>query len=324
MVRNALTSFFASHMVSRSFHALDSDGTVYVWGKSISTPPLALLDLFLLGTLDGEAYARASDSFSQPGKEISTPHRLLLPDRVREIACGRQHALLLSERGVMYTLCAWGRPFVLRSPLGALGLHADHAIVQVVAGWAFCAARTHAGAVFVWWPRGGAVQQAYHTAARDMNERAWQGEGTREIPCRVLELAVEPVVLPEIPYDLPELVYTGESEDARRADPVTRIVKIAGADTVLIALTNRGHVLKYDRLRDEVEYTQGQWIYVSALCGSVLVVLYSTVLTSLARSYRCSATRRLYASSRHSRGPKATKSTSHRRCSCTSLTFVRV
>jgi SCF-associated factor 1 len=226
------------------------------------------------GTLDGTDYTLASDGFSQPGKQAATPHRLLLPDSVRQIACGRLHTLMLSARGTVYTFCAWGRPFVLRSPLLAPSTPvapAHDAIAQVAAGWGFCAARTREGAVLVWWPGAGALKEAYDTAARDMDERVRQGEdalkalptaGTRDIPCHVFELAVEPVVLPELPYDLPELAHTGESDYARRADVATRIVEIAGADNALIALTNRGHVLKYDHLIDEVAYTQGRWTYV--------------------------------------------------------------
>jgi SCF-associated factor 1 len=131
----------------------------------------------------------------------------------------------------------------------------------------------------VWWPGSGTIKAAYDTAMAAQDEhmhtqggdalRARPVAGTRDIPCHVWELAAPDsvVMLPDIPYDLPELMNTGESDEARHRDPSTRIIEIAGADNAIIALTNRGHVLKYDRLGDEVEYTQGRWTYVRPSCG---------------------------------------------------------
>ncbi len=83
------------------------------------------------------------------------------------------------------------------------------------------------------------------------------------IPCHwwVLQGA-DPVRLPPIPaHDLPELGRTGLSPE--ELDVETKLVKIAGIDNCVIGLTNKGHLLRYDRLSGEETYQQGQWEYVS-------------------------------------------------------------
>lgn len=44
-----------------------------------------------------------------------------------------------------------------------------------------------------------------------------------------------------------------------------RIIKIAAADNVLIALTNGGHVLKHDHLMHQTDLAQGRWEYVRTM-----------------------------------------------------------
>lgn len=85
----------------------------------------------------------------------------------------------------------------------------------------------------------------------------------RIIPCHwwVLEGA-DPVRLPPIPsHDLPELGRTGLSSEELEEE--TKLVKIAGIDNCVIGLTNKGHLLRYDRLSGEEAYQQGRWEYVS-------------------------------------------------------------
>lgn len=81
------------------------------------------------------------------------------------------------------------------------------------------------------------------------------------IPCHTLQLeGIDPVRLPSIPNDLPVLPRI-KSEDDEGIEGV-KVVKLAGMDNNLIALTNKGHVLKYNRLGGEEEYRQGRWEYV--------------------------------------------------------------
>lgn len=105
----------------------------------------------------------------------------------------------------------------------------------------------------------GLTDATQHAAAKaQVNENS-----PRTIPCHwwVLEGA-DPVRLPPIPsHDLPELGRTGLSSEELEEE--TKLVKIAGIDNCVIGLTNKGHLLRYDRLGGEEAYQQGRWEYVS-------------------------------------------------------------
>ena len=58
--------------------------------------------------------------------------------------------------------------------------------------------------------------------------------------------------------DLPELPETGLSEEERRKE--TKLIKIAATHDCFIGLTNKGHVLRLDRLSHED--SSGTWHYV--------------------------------------------------------------
>ena len=71
----------------RSFHALDSDGSIYVWGLPFGCikSPSAYSSILILGTLNGEAFASDSDGFSGPGKRATIPFKLEMPAKTRSI-----------------------------------------------------------------------------------------------------------------------------------------------------------------------------------------------------------------------------------------------
>ncbi|GJE93578.1 hypothetical protein PsYK624_097370 [Phanerochaete sordida] len=80
------------------------------------------------------------------------------------------------------------------------------------------------------------------------------------IPCHVWDMErVEPCQLPDIPEDLPHLAGAGLDRDL--LDEETQIIKLAALDHVLIGLTNKGHVLRFNRLEDEATYRHGHWEY---------------------------------------------------------------
>jgi SCF-associated factor 1 len=79
------------------------------------------------------------------------------------------------------------------------------------------------------------------------------------IPCVTWNLQKDPVRLPAIPH-LPELRNTG---DSGRSDEETQLIQIAGGDQFIIGLTNKGHVLKFAELDDEITTSHGRWEYVS-------------------------------------------------------------
>lgn len=82
---------------------------------------------------------------------------------------------------------------------------------------------------------------------------------------------IDPVRLPHIPHHLPDIAGTELKDEVLRKE--TRLIKIAGADNNIFGLTNKGHVLKYNNLYDEISYESGRWEYVrvspSALCTAL-------------------------------------------------------
>ena len=77
------------------------------------------------------------------------------------------------------------------------------------------------------------------------------------IPCETWEADLDPFRLPPLPT-LPDL----DGEIVGNQQP-TQLVKIAGMDSHLIGLTNKGHVLKFGSLHGESMVSRGSWEYVS-------------------------------------------------------------
>lgn len=87
-------------------------------------------------------------------------------------------------------------------------------------------------------------------------ENSAHSTNDRLIMCAPWELQTDPVVLPSLP-SLPKL-FGAEPDSA-----TPRVVKIAGFDNAMIALTNQGHVLLFDTLQSAGESSLGSWKYVS-------------------------------------------------------------
>ena len=86
------------------------------------------------------------------------------------------------------------------------------------------------------------------------------------IPCYTWEMNMDPVKLPILP-NLPNLPSTGLPEEELRKE--TKLIKIAGFHNTLVGLTNKGHVLKMDKLN--TENSAQVWNYVSE---SVWIIWY--------------------------------------------------
>ncbi|KAF7360781.1 RCC1/BLIP-II protein [Mycena venus] len=222
-----------------SFHALDSEGNIYVWGA-----------------LNGQLGSVGSDGFSQPGARAPTPLRLELPSKIKHISCGRLHACALDFSSRVWNFTSWGRPFTLSSPQL---LPADSRPIQVECGWAFSSLLTTSGEVLVWWPLSGSMQAQIEAHDTSMDERHRFGskrpvDGV--IPCATWDLAAEPARLPGLP-SLPKLT----AADNEVVEEI-RIVKIAALAAHIVALTNQGHVLMFFGLDDEdIISTHGRWQY---------------------------------------------------------------
>ncbi|KAH8116463.1 RCC1/BLIP-II [Phellopilus nigrolimitatus] len=227
-----------------SFHALDSQGNIFVWG-----------------TLDGEMFSLQSDGFSVPQKVSETPLKLQLPAPIRALSCGRKHSMALDANGQIWTFISWGRPFRLVTP--ALDKSSpSETPVQAECGWSYSAALTASGDVFVWWPFGDSVQQVVTTTNVRMDQEGdKRAHATADgaIPCVTWDLHHDPRRLPAIPR-LPDLPRPSRAygEDERQE---TKLVKIAGMDNFLVGLTNKGHVLKFGDLSNELSLEQGRWEY---------------------------------------------------------------
>ncbi|KAL5537136.1 hypothetical protein ACEPAF_959 [Sanghuangporus sanghuang] len=210
-----------------SFHALDSWGRVYV-----------------CGTMDGEAFALQSDGFSIPEKISEIPLRLELPERIRTLSCGRKHSMALDAKGHIWTFISWGRPYRLVTP--ALDCtSSDSTPVQAECGWSYNVALTASGDVYIWWPFSVSVLQQFGATMGQMD-----ADGDKRA------FATTENTIP-----LPELSKTDQTPPSQRNEGETTIVKIAGMDGFLIALTNRGHVLKFGGLSNEVSVQHARWEY---------------------------------------------------------------
>ncbi|KAF8892149.1 regulator of chromosome condensation 1/beta-lactamase-inhibitor protein II [Infundibulicybe gibba] len=222
-----------------SFHALDSTGSIYVWG-----------------TLDGTAFG--GNGFSEPGKASPKPLRLEMPAPTRDISCGRLHASSLDSDGRVWTFTSWGRPFYLTSPLlsGPLSIP-----LRVVCGWNFSCLLTKSGEIFVWWPFSGRMRDSIQRkndemdGQENMDAQANESEGT--IPCCTWELKQDPTQLPPLP---PLPLLPPLSDEIPAQDGEMKIIQVAALEAYLIGLTNHGHVLKFGPF-DETSLSRGSWQY---------------------------------------------------------------
>ncbi|KAJ3562459.1 hypothetical protein NP233_g9555 [Leucocoprinus birnbaumii] len=224
-----------------SFHALDTEGNVYVWG-----------------TLDGTDYAWRN-GFSEKGMKAPTPLRLILPDAIRNISCGRSHSCALDSKNKIWNFDNWGRPFELSSPL--LSQHGSEPI-QIECGWAFSAVLMTDGEVLVWWPTRGRLANIVRTETEKFNtEDIGKAQITSDgvIPCHTWKAISDPVLLPSLPT-LPDISDVGESY--KKHPP--KLVKIGGMDSHLVGLTNYGHVVLFRGL--DHEQAMGRvWEYIGVM-----------------------------------------------------------
>ncbi|KAF7308855.1 RCC1/BLIP-II protein [Mycena kentingensis (nom. inval.)] len=223
-----------------SFHAVDTEGRLWVWG-----------------TLNGNMGALSSEGFSEAGKAAYAPLRLDLPSRITEISCGRLHACALDHKSQVWNFTNWGRPFVLSSS----HIQRDSRPVQVECGWAFSSLLTKSGEIFVWWPLHGTMADRIVSKNDEMDAAKTFAAKPEDgvIPCATWTLEAQDLNrLPPLP-PLPKLVDTGDAEGENEGEP--KIIKIAAMDGSLVALTNQGHVVLFRGLESEDSLAQGRWKY---------------------------------------------------------------
>ncbi len=178
--------------------------------------------------------------------------------------------MALDSVGDIWTFVSWGRPFRLTTPAFDRS-SPDAAIVQVECGWMYSCALTASGDIYVWWPFGPTLSQIYQLKMHEMDaERTKDAHATDfgVIPCAYWDLEHNPTRLPGLP-DLPALSNPKSQDEGGNA---TTIIKIAAMDGFLIALTNKGHVVKFGDLSDEASLAQGRWQYVCLINSLAKVV----------------------------------------------------
>ncbi|KAG8953034.1 hypothetical protein FRC03_011940 [Tulasnella sp. 419] len=224
-------------------------------------------------------------AFSESHCTASVPTQLELPTRFTAISCGRIHATALDSKHRVWIFNRWGRPNLLtftgtledqrrRNPLIA-----NTKIIQVACGYySFVAFLTDDGRVFISWTtdreflrQDTAMNTALDEADNGVSGRLVSGV----IKCAPIPIDVDATLIPELPSDLPKLHNPeGEDDDDGRAP---KIVKIAAGRAFIVALTDQGHVLRFDlsggivpedveELKNDIISNVRQWTYLPQLC----------------------------------------------------------
>ena len=250
---------------------------MYVWGGSsvdLVTPPI------LIGICIGQlqtGWAMNLDGYSNPCKQAhNPPKRLKLPTSMLSFSCGRNFVTGLDAQHKIWCFLNWGRPFVFKHPVFD-ATRPDTRVVQVESGWAFGAALTASGSVYVWNPAQDEMGAMFAAKQVEFDQLRGEngGEDARalalgpEVQCYTWTMeGVEPLVLPELP-ELPDL----HKSNLDAPQPAS-LIQIAAGDQFLIGLTDGGHVVRLDLdpindpgglaiLREQFRKKLRKWKYVS-------------------------------------------------------------
>jgi len=250
---------------------------MYVWGASSAhlITPSDLIGI-CVGQLEA-GWAMTLDGYYNPCKQAGNPpKRLKLPTSMLSFSCGRNFVTGLDAQHRIWCFLSWGRPFIFKHPVFD-ATRPDTRVVQVECGWAFSAALTASGSVYVWNPAQDQMGAIWETKQVELDQLRGEsgGEDARalaqgsEIQCYtwIME-GVEPLVLPELP-ELPNL-----HQDDAGAPQHASLVQIAAGDQFLIGLTNGGHVVRLElhqindpgglaTLREQFRKKLRKWEYVS-------------------------------------------------------------
>ncbi|KAI0259660.1 regulator of chromosome condensation 1/beta-lactamase-inhibitor protein II [Gloeopeniophorella convolvens] len=229
-----------------SFSALDSEGSMFVWGAlDGDRPMIQRLAPFSLGCI-----------------VVKSPRKLILPNPVRDISYGNLHCTVLDSRGQIWTFTNWFRPFRLES--AQLDCHSPETTpTQVACGPHFSAVLTQSGDVFVFFPfnldredRHLTVDGPYASASLDKSST---------IQCITRTLRAKPHRLPSIPTRLDGANDNGSSKGPNREF----LIRIAALSQQVIGLTNNGHLLIFKTIRDEASLTIAAntlWKHLAVFC----------------------------------------------------------
>ncbi|EPQ27034.1 uncharacterized protein PFL1_05318 [Pseudozyma flocculosa PF-1] len=225
-----------------SFHARTSTGKVIFWG-----------------TMDGEGYAGPHASLREPSREIDTPTLLDLPADVvvKQLSCGRSHAVALTDKGDVLEWRAWGTVWKHDGLLPLATATSSARVAQLEAGWDFTvvlvetsssddardgshgAARTD---IYLWHSdlSDDRYRQTYFAELEESPfSRAWpERPNSDDSPARIQSPALK----------LPALPWPGDqtAEGLTQSTSPHRTVRIAAGENFVLALTESGLVYKLD------------------------------------------------------------------------------
>ena len=186
---------------------------------------------------------------------------ILPSDPFLGFSCSALHTMILDANSMVWNFINWGRPFRLASPLLDCS-SPETTPIQIKCRLPLSAVLSGSGDVYAWWPYGDALNSQYEQAMAELDEdestKAIVSDGGTVIPCYTWEIKMDPVKFPTLP-NLRDLPATGLPEDECRKE--TKLIKIAGFYNSLVGLTNKGHVLKMDKL--SAEDSARVWHYVS-------------------------------------------------------------
>ncbi|KLO11054.1 RCC1/BLIP-II protein [Schizopora paradoxa] len=217
----------------------------------------SLGNVFVTGALDAESYFSSSIGYANPRRVSQVPIRLQLPNPVKALSCGRKHLLAIDSIGDIWTFVSWACPFRLVTPAFDR-TSSESTIAQIECGWTYSCALTASGEIYAWWPFGNVLREIYSSKMREMDvEMTMNSHESGVIPCAYWDLEHTPSRLPALPH-LPSLAHLSLQDEGENE---LKIIKIAAMENVLIALTNKGHVMRFGRLNDENALAQGRWQY---------------------------------------------------------------
>ena len=169
--------------------------------------------------------------------------------------------MALDTNSVVWAFLYWGRPFQLVSSLLDCS-SPETTPIQIACNYPFSTVLTRSGDAYQWELFGGSINSQYlETMAKldkDESTQVIVPDGEVVIPCYTWKMNADPIKLP-IPPNLPDLPMTGLPEEEQRKE--TKLIRIASGGDYLVGLTNKGHVLKMERLH--ITGSTQAWCYVS-------------------------------------------------------------
>ncbi|KAI0259664.1 regulator of chromosome condensation 1/beta-lactamase-inhibitor protein II [Gloeopeniophorella convolvens] len=202
-----------------SFNALDSEGSIYVWGSLES-------DLPLTQRMTPSPLGRI---------QVKSPRRLIMPNPIVDISCGKLHMTALDSKAQVWTFTNWLSPFRLESAMLDCS-SSETTPAQVACGRDFSALLMMSGDVLVFWPYR-IDPGSFRFTAEEVAQLKANATGALHMPCVTRALRSDPHKLPAVP----QLRNAGSlSADSGE----TTLIKIAALAQQIVGLTGNDHVLK--------------------------------------------------------------------------------